>query len=167
MKASTLRVNDHSLLSTLVISQLAPHKMAIVEDLGLEVKIQVDGSATAEYTDEEPDEDTLSQTYKTCHHYVESIDNAEFAIHVGLIQGTSTGQEWIGRSREHRLSFSVAFDGGPTVTSNSVYKHQTSLLLDGIHNPANQTLSKFRFAPVSTGKPPSHFDDLEASNTSS
>lgn len=138
--------------------------MAIIEDLGLEVKVLVDGSATAEYKDEEPDEHAVSQTIKTCHHYVESIDNAEFAIHAGLLPGLHTGQEWIPRSRDHGLSFLVAFDGGPSVAAKMVYKHHTSRLLEGISNRANQTLSKFRFAPVSTGRPPTHFDDLKAFN---
>jgi gamma-glutamyl:cysteine ligase YbdK (ATP-grasp superfamily) len=56
--------------------------MAIIEELGLEVKVQVDGSAGAEYTEEEPEiiEDACSKTTKACHRYVESVDNAEFAI---------------------------------------------------------------------------------------
>lgn len=145
--------------------------MAIIEDLGLEVKVLVDGSATAEYKDEEPDvdlvDDAPSQITTARHHYVESIDNAEFAIHVGLISGQHTGQEWMARSRDHGLAFSVALDGGPNIASRAVYRHCTSRLLQGIQNPANQTLSKFRFAPVSTGKPSSHLHNLEASNTSS
>lgn len=156
--------NDHSLLSTLAILPLAPHNMAIIEDLGLEVNVQVDGSATAEYPDEEPDDHGFNQTTKTSHHYVESIDNAEFAIHVGLIPGLHIGQEWVDRSRDHRLSFLVAFDGGPNITSKLVQHDHPSLLLDGIANHADQTLSKFRFAPVSTGRLPFHSDHLKALN---
>ncbi|KAL2276409.1 hypothetical protein FJTKL_00923 [Diaporthe vaccinii] len=68
--------------------------MAIIEELGLEVKVQVGGSAATEYTDPEPDvDDACTETTRACHRYVESVDNAEFAIHVGLIAGVNTGQE--------------------------------------------------------------------------
>jgi hypothetical protein len=41
-----------------------PHKMAIIEHLGVEVEVQVDGSIGAEHTDEEPEivGDDYSQT---------------------------------------------------------------------------------------------------------
>jgi hypothetical protein len=140
--------------------------MAIIEELGLNVKVQVNGSAAAEYPDEEPDvEDAnCSETTKACHRYVESVDNTEFAIHVGLIPGSNTAQEWIGRSPYHRLAFSAAFDGGRNVISTTVSQLHTSDLFEGIHNRETQTLRKFRFAPVSTGTSPSRLVDLEVSD---
>lgn len=142
--------------------------MAIIEELGLEVKVNVNGSASAEYPDEEPNvDDTRGQITKACHHYVESVDNAEFGIHVGLIPGTNTGQEWTSRSQNHGLSFSVAFDGGPVVAAKSVLKHRNTALLGGVPNWEDRNLRKFLFSPVTTGRSPAHCDGLEAANTSS
>lgn len=128
--------------------------MAIIKELGLQVKVKVNGTASAEYLDEEPDDnyDSGSQNTKTCHYYVESVDNAEFAIHVGLIAGTNTGQEWIGRSQNHALRFSVAFDGGREVARTWITQRSGPRELKGIYGPTNTTLRKFCFAPVSTGQ---------------
>lgn len=143
--------------------------MAIIEELGLEVKVNVNGSAAAEYPDEEPDidDDARRQTTHACHHYVESVDNAEFAIHVGLTPGTNTGQKWISRSRSHGLSFLVAFDGGHDVAAASVHRHRLSRLLDSVEDRESQTIRKFLFTPVTTGRSPARYEDLKAANTSS
>lgn len=141
--------------------------MAVIEELGIEVKVNVNGSAATEYPDEEPDVDARRQTANTRHHYVESVDNTEFAIHVGLIPGTNTGQEWISRSQNHGLSFQVALDGGPDVAAASVFKHQNTELLEGVPNCEDRTLRKFLFSPVTTGRSPAYCNGLEAANTSS
>lgn len=128
--------------------------MTVIEELGLEVKILVDGSTAAEYADEEPDVDLNtnphSQTTKTRHHYVESVDNAEFAIQSNIIPGSNIAQEWISRSQNHGLSFAVAFDGGRTANKMLARQNNTSILFSGIYDFANQTMAKFRFASVST-----------------
>lgn len=143
--------------------------MAVIEELGLEVKVMVNGSAAAEYPDKEPDvnNDARRQSANACHHYVESVDNAEFAIHVGLISVFNTGREWISRSRNHGLSFSVAFDGGSDVEAVFVDQHRNTVLLEGAHNQENQTLRKFLFTPVTTGRSPAPCQDLKAANPSS
>jgi hypothetical protein len=79
-------------------------KTAIIEEPGLEVKVLVDKFATAEYTDAVTNKDddadqACGKTARVCHRYVESIDNAEFTIHVGLIMGSNITQDWIGRKR--------------------------------------------------------------------
>ncbi|KAH8743369.1 hypothetical protein F5883DRAFT_477156 [Diaporthe sp. PMI_573] len=117
--------------------------MAIIEELGVEVKVQIGASAATEYIDPEPyvDNDAHSQTTNICHRYVESVDNAEFAIHVGLIPGTNVGQQWIGSSRKHALSFSVTIDG--TGASKTTVRHdKISKLLEGIHSRENQTFTQ-------------------------
>ncbi|KAH8743527.1 hypothetical protein F5883DRAFT_722602 [Diaporthe sp. PMI_573] len=122
--------------------------MAIIEELGLEVTVKVGGAAATEYEDPGPDvNDARTQMTQACHHYVESVDNAEFAIHVGLIPGRNTAQEWIARSRNHGLSFLVIDGGG--VSSVTIHQHHISKLLRGIHDGKTKTLRKFRFAPVS------------------
>ncbi|POS76811.1 hypothetical protein DHEL01_v204782 [Diaporthe helianthi] len=126
--------------------------MAIIEELGLEVKVQVDGSTAAEYEDREPNKDdrVRSQTTKVCHRYVEAVDNAEFSIDVGVIPGYNTGREWIGMSQDHGLSFSVALDGRNFAAASIHHERQISKLVKGIYDHESQTLRKFRFAPVST-----------------
>lgn len=143
--------------------------MAIIAELGLEVKFKVNGSTAAEYPDEEPDvdDDAHRQTANICHHYVESVDNAEFAINVGLIPGTNTGQEWVSRSQNHGLSFTVALDGGHNLEAVVIYQRCNTALLEGVHDQGAQTLRKFLFTPVTTGKSPALFEDLEAANPSS
>lgn len=143
--------------------------MAIIEELGLEVKVKVNGSVAAEYPDEEPDidGDGWGPATKISYHYVESIDNAEFAIHVGVPSGSSTGQKWIRRSPKHALAFWLAFDGGRDAASQAIHQRSSPLLLEGVQNWARTTLRKFRFAPVSTGRLPARFDDLETTNISS
>ncbi|KAG6360097.1 hypothetical protein INS49_011153 [Diaporthe citri] len=109
--------------------------MAVIEELGLEVKVNVNGSAAAECPDEEPDvnNNARRQTANVCHRYVESVDNAGFAINVGLIPGTNTGQEWVGRSQNHGLSFTVAFDGGHNVATVVIRQRRNTELLEGVH----------------------------------
>lgn len=141
--------------------------MAIIKELGLEVKVNIDGSSAAEYPDQEPDVDhgPTSQATKACHHYVESIDNAEFAIHAGLIPGSNTGRDWIGRSQDHRLHFSVALDGGHDVAAVCLSQHHNTVRLVGVHNRMDQTLRKFLFSPVTTGRSSAYCNGLAAANT--
>lgn len=102
--------------------------MAIIKELGLEVRINVNGSAAAEYKDEEPhvDDGAQGQIPHTCHHYVESVDNTEFIIRVGLVPGTNTGQEWVSSSPNNALYFLVAFDGGRAVAGKYVDQRPSS-----------------------------------------
>ncbi|KAL2290132.1 hypothetical protein FJTKL_00623 [Diaporthe vaccinii] len=126
--------------------------MAIIEKLGLEVKVKVNGSPAAEYPDEERDvdDDAGGRITNACHHYVESIDNAEFTIHFGLTPGFKTGHGWISRSRNHGLLFSVAFDGGHTVAKTVVHQRHNPQLLQGVYDRETRTLRKFLFTPVTT-----------------
>ncbi|KAG8163976.1 hypothetical protein KVR01_005894 [Diaporthe batatas] len=124
--------------------------MVIIKELGLEAEITVNGSTAAEYPDPEPEDIPYGQTTKACHRYVESVDNAEFAIRVGIIPGNNPVREWTGRSRDHRLLFSVAFDGGHAVRSKTIWQYTTPTAMEGISDHAKGTLRKFRFAPVST-----------------
>lgn len=143
--------------------------MAIIEKLGLEVQVKVNGSPAAEYPDEERDvdDDAGGRITNACHHYVESIDNAEFTIHFGLTPGFKTGHGWISRSRNHGLLFSVAFDGGHTVAKTVVHQRHNPQLLRGVYDRKTRTLRKFLFTPVTTGKSPARCEDLEAANPSS
>ncbi|KAL1855796.1 hypothetical protein Daus18300_010971 [Diaporthe australafricana] len=124
--------------------------MAIIEELGLEVKVKVNGSTAAEYPDEEPDADDNSQG--TCSRYVESVDNAAFFVQAGVLpgpKGPKTSQEWFSRSQNHALSFTVAIDGGHAVEAVLVDQNSGPRRLEGIRNTADKTMRKFRFAPVS------------------
>lgn len=143
-----------NLAANLVILSTAPHKMAIIEELGLQVNVNVNGIAAAEYPDEKPDDkyEPGSKTTKVCHHYVESVDNAEFAIHFELIAGINTGQLWISRSQNNALCFSVALDGGRDVTATWVTERSGPREVKGIYGPGNTTFRKFCFAAVSTGQ---------------
>jgi hypothetical protein len=141
--------------------------MAIIEELGVEVRVQVGGAAVTEYTDPEPDvNDACAQTTKVCHRYIESFDNAEFAIHVGMIPGVNTGQEWIGGSRNHGLSFLLEIDGD-AVSSLMVHQDHISEVLKGIYDGENQRLRKFHFASVSTSRSRLIVDESKASDISS
>jgi len=57
--------------------------MAIIEDLGLSVTIEVNGTPLEEYNDAKPSEDsTVDQTVtKVCSKYVEAKDGAEYIVH--------------------------------------------------------------------------------------
>lgn len=81
---------------------------------------------------------------------MESIDNAEFAIHAGLIAGTNTGQLWISRSQNNTLCISVALDGGRDVVLSRVTQRSGPREMKGLYGPT--TLRKFFFAAVSTGQ---------------
>lgn len=142
--------------------------MAIIEEIGLEVKVKVDGSEASEYPDEEPDidDDARSQTTESCYHYVKVVDNAEVAIHVGVTPGINTGQEWISRSPNHTLRFSAAFDGGQYVAATMVLQGCKTRLMEGVYDPENQTFRKFLLKPVTTGRFLADCDDLDAANTS-
>lgn len=130
--------------------------MAVIEELGLEAKVIVNGSAAAEYRDEEPGVDDAAHgpATKTSHSYVEAVHEGEFKIRVGLLPGVNPGQKWIDRSPNNALGFSVAFDGGHEIVKTFVSRSSGPRLLDHIYNEANATLRKFCFALVSTGRVP-------------
>lgn len=133
-----------------------PHKTAIIKELGLEVRINVNGSAAAEYKDEESyvGDGAHGQVAHTRHHYVESVDNAEFSIHVGLVPGTNTGQEWVSFSPKNVLMLMVAFDGGRAVAVKCINQLSGTGQVQGVYKKADATLRKFCFAPVSIGRLP-------------
>ncbi|KUI73783.1 hypothetical protein VM1G_09341 [Cytospora mali] len=126
--------------------------MAIIEELGIEAKILVDGSAATEYTpDEEPEieGDNFGPSTRVCCRYVEAIDNAHFALHAGIASVNSPGNKWLEESWENGFSFGISIDGGKTVSSQIVQQYQYDTL-QGVIDGQTGTIRKFRFASVST-----------------
>lgn len=83
--------------------------MAIIEDLGLTVCVQIDGTPTPEYDDPGPCVEDMGDPASTrvCNKYIEVKDNAEYAF-----QFSATGkQEWLSQSRKHGFAFRFSVDG--------------------------------------------------------
>lgn len=128
--------------------------MAIIDELGLEVKILVNGSAATEYTPDEEtqiDGDNFTPSTKTCCRYVESIDDAQFAIYARVEPGTKPEGKWIEGSEASGFTVELAFDGGATVDRFMLNRRYKTSTREGITSEAGDSVRRFRFASLSTG----------------
>lgn len=128
--------------------------MAVIDELGVEVKVIVNGTEATEYIpDEEPDfdDDNFDPSTKTCCRYVESIDNADFAIRAAVTSGRNKpANKWLDDSKTNGLSFSLSFDGGDKVAGLLINQNRRFVIGDSTSDAATCTKRNFRFASVST-----------------
>lgn len=130
--------------------------MAILEQLGLTVKIIVNGSVVEEYVDEEPDagDDQVAPQTTTCHRYIESSEYAEFAIEVGL----DTSRDGVARAwtsnANNGFIFALDIDGAATLDYLLTRQYQSGVV-NGITDWTRHTQQKFRFARLTTHDDPS------------
>lgn len=129
--------------------------MAILDELGLEVEIEVAGEPAPEYPDPEHDTndndgDNGSQT-NVHHYYVESRAGEEFCISIGIVGGDrSPAARWVAE-KDHCLQFSVSLDGGDFICNyilNATYRKRRIL---GVTNYTKKEVNHSRFSSVSTG----------------
>lgn len=127
--------------------------MAIIEELGLQVRILCGDTPCPEHEDAEPDGDlnTINDfppNTPSTDGYVESREDVEFHIELNALPG-SRAIEWI-KKNNNILVFSPRFDGDKT--------RETAAVVQQSHNPGMSygyldrregTLHKYRFAAIS------------------
>jgi hypothetical protein len=127
--------------------------MAVIEDLGLTVRVQIDGMPTPEYDDPDPCADNMGDPAYTrvCNKYIEAKDNAEYTF-----QFSATGkQEWLSRSPAHAFAFEFYVDGRRMSGSLFRAAHRGTVRLEeGVISLHNGTLllHRYRFAAVNPGR---------------
>ncbi|KAJ9165032.1 hypothetical protein NKR19_g821 [Coniochaeta hoffmannii] len=129
--------------------------MAIIEDLGLSVTIEVNGTPLEEYNDAKPSEDsTVDQTVtKVCSKYVEAKDGAEYVVHCKAMPNNT----WISSSapKDHIFVFDVYVDGKLQRSKVLIWKRQTDhggVSADGAaeyHGP-RKLIRRFSFSTIQT-----------------
>jgi hypothetical protein len=87
--------------------------MAVIDGLeGLQVSVIVQGQPTAEYEDvDATDYPSDSPAMKTCHKYVESKDDAEFAVRVELTPESGITEP------NHGVAIAIDIDGQQVTTN--------------------------------------------------
>ncbi|KAK7748030.1 hypothetical protein SLS53_001282 [Cytospora paraplurivora] len=122
--------------------------MAIIKNLGLEVNVLVEGVQAAEYQGgdfSETNDDFAAGTAK-CHRYIESVDNAEFAIEVSATKNNP----WLKSSNDkHLLNYYIDVDD-QEVEGVCLWKDKMYEVLEGVREYRSNAfgLRKFRFSPV-------------------
>lgn len=125
--------------------------MAILEDLGLEVKILVNNSPLQEYEDKDAGatDDKFGNEIRKCRQYVEVIENAEFAVQLRV----TPANNYLNNESE-RIAFFIDLDGHRQLGSRLLNSDQKQVLVDGKVEYEGQTSvsrRKFRFSTVKTG----------------
>lgn len=126
--------------------------MAIIEELGLEVKILIGGKAVKEYPDAEPDLQglKLGPKTKTSHCYIECQENVEFEIDSKVRSGNNPAAWWAQRKKQ--IVFKPSFNGGPYLQGILAISPGLTFSDNGIADFDDGTIQKFRFSSVSTGQ---------------
>ncbi|ROW12876.1 hypothetical protein VPNG_04664 [Cytospora leucostoma] len=127
--------------------------MAIIDNLGLEVKILVNGSAATEYVPDKEDQadgHNFGPSTKICCRYIQSIDDAHFAISAGLTWKHKVAEQWIKESQNNCCGFDFSVDGRRIDVLLISKRHEGAIILEGFHDRRSNTLREFRFASVST-----------------
>lgn len=124
--------------------------MAILEDLGLEVKIVVNDSPLQEYEDKmgDPTDDGFGDEIRKCRRYVEVNGDDEFGVQIRV---TPNNEYLDGKKKQ--ISFSIDLDGQESLESVLVMTKDYPFLVPGRNEYDGRihTLRKFRFTTVSTG----------------
>lgn len=127
--------------------------MAILEDLGLEVKILVNESPLPEYEDKEadPTDDGFGDEIRKCRCYVEVVDNAEFVVQLHV----TPANNYLNNTKK-RFRFALDLDDQEEFEDRLMDSTEQVILIDGKdeYDGQKSTLRKFRFTAVSTGRCP-------------
>lgn len=128
--------------------------MAIIEELGLRVKILINGEATKEWIDEEPDLEGIvfGPETKVSRCYIETREDVEFSIEMKILAGKNPAARWVKHGKTHMLDFAPRLDGGPSLQSTSVDRSGRKFIDEGVIDLDEGTIQKFRFAAVSSGQ---------------
>lgn len=125
--------------------------MAILEDLGLEVKILVNNTSLQEYEDKDAGstDDGFGDEVRKCGSYVEVVENAEFAVQLHV-----TPVDNYLDNMKKRFLFVLDLDGQEGFETRLLDWKEKKCLVEGKDEYDGQTslLRKFRFTPVATGK---------------
>lgn len=124
--------------------------MAILEDLGLEVKIIANNSPLQEYEDKEvdPTDDGFGDEIRKCRRYVEVFEDAEFSAQFRVTSALKNADE--------RFRFALDLDGQEDLEDQFLGSDSEHYLVKGKDEYHGQTLvlRKFRFSTVATGRYP-------------
>lgn len=124
--------------------------MAILEDLGLEVKIVVNDSPLQEYEDKKgnPTDDGFGDEIRKCRRYVEVNGDDEFGVQIRI----TPKNEYID-GKKKGLKFDIDLDGQERLVRSATTTMDYQFLVQGRKEQDGQTstLRKFRFTTVSTG----------------
>ncbi|ROW12888.1 hypothetical protein VPNG_04663 [Cytospora leucostoma] len=129
--------------------------MAIIENLGIEVKVLMEGIQAAEYQGgdfSETNDDFGAGTAK-CHRYIESVDNAEFAIEVSATKNNP----WLKTAQvKNCLNYYIDVDDHEEVEAVCLWKARMDEVLKGVREYRSNVpgLRKFRFTPVQIADDP-------------
>lgn len=130
--------------------------MAVLEELGVEVNIEVAGNPATEYPDPEHNaNDDENGPPKNVHYcYIESQEKEEFCITFRITKTkakTGSAAKWLAAKKDNCLGFHVFLDGGDRATSRVCREPQVLKRIPGITDHANDKVYHFRFSSVSTG----------------
>lgn len=122
--------------------------MAVIEALGLEVKILIGGEPVPEYPDAEENLEgmRLNRATKHEHRYIE-VREGEFQISMKVLDN-HPASEWIKRDR-NLISFAPGFDGGESLSGIRVSLVESERIRSGVTNFENGTCQNFRFEEIS------------------
>lgn len=124
--------------------------MAILEELGLEVKIIVDGSPLREYEDKEqnPANDGFGDEIPKCRRYVEVTGETEFGVQLDA----TSNEKYFCPTKA--LKFAIDLDGKDEIQNRVLKSQHLTSLVEGKeeHDGQEFTLRRFRFTNVSTGR---------------
>lgn len=126
--------------------------MAIIEELGLQVRILCDGAPCPEYEDPEQDGnadlDDLPVDTPSCHRFVESREDVEFGIEVTVL-ANGPASTWL-KTKDNVICFYASFDGGSGVANCALIRGVQTSTIRGISNSHGTEMRPFRFASIST-----------------
>lgn len=131
--------------------------MAIIEHLGLQIKVYISGSMAAEYIDPAPGVDPDFQispiqdnpAVPTCHRYIESFEDTEFSVEISVIKPDKPAEMWT-KNRDQAYSFSFTIDGSDDARLATLSHPNLGGMLYGVENYAQRTIKKFKFTRLST-----------------
>jgi hypothetical protein len=135
--------------------------MAVIDELGLKVAININGAPAAEYPDPEHSTDTEGEAaVPTARRYVQCVDNAAFSIFCQIDEN----HEWMRQDKNNRLVFCVVIDGmlaNSCVCSRETLRPleygQARTVLEIAHTrcfdkeTGMDIQREFQFSPISTG----------------
>lgn len=126
--------------------------MAIIDELGLEVKVLIRGRPCLEYEDDSlfRNFDDIDQHTLACYRWVESQQDEVFAMYFRVLPG-GPASTWL-QEEDNGVAFSTSFDGSNAVENYIAYRDSPSGTQQGIVRWQDDLIQPFRFAAISTGK---------------
>lgn len=121
--------------------------MAVLQEMGLQVQVLVDGSPAQEYRDNVVEDvgDGIGSSPSSRHRYIESIAGAKLAVSLAAVPTCGSTRAWYDDDDDHIVRLLISIDGKDSGTA-WIHRKSKVRVVEGVYD--RDTMRPFQFAAI-------------------